>query len=225
MKLNVDKAFCISLSEAEDRRELLDDEFRKLGVEVEYFLADRMANPQLGCALSHQAVVHLAKEQGLKNVLIYEDDVRFYDFDVQQIGQINDFLEFSDGWEIFYLGGLLGSMWRTRHKGIARFRGITTHSIIISDKIFDSIINYDFSKKDVGIDTFYKRNFKAYAPYPLMTYQEAETVLKSSIQEYRDQLNGTQKPPETQVLTWQQNKKKESWQYNFRNLYKFFLRK
>jgi glycosyl transferase family 25 len=111
-KLDVDAAFCISLREREDRRAELQTELEPLGLDIEFFLADRdSGNPERGCYTSHQACAALALERGCRRVLMLEDDARLEQHDARQIAAINGFLSWRNP-ELFYLGGIVGRMWR-----------------------------------------------------------------------------------------------------------------
>lgn len=65
-----------------------------------------MSCVKIGCTLSHQKVAYTAKRLGLKNYLIFEDDV---DFDTDWVQKVtnawNDLQPFKDEWWITYLGG------------------------------------------------------------------------------------------------------------------------
>lgn len=66
--------FYINLDHRTDRREQMEGELNKLGLKYERFPAIRHVHGNVGCGLSHLAVLKIAKARGLKNVLIFEDD-------------------------------------------------------------------------------------------------------------------------------------------------------
>jgi hypothetical protein len=75
-----DAIYCINLDSATDRWQRAIARFETLGIasRVRRFSAiDTPANSQVGCALSHRAIVEEAHRLGLKNVLVFEDDVVF----------------------------------------------------------------------------------------------------------------------------------------------------
>ena len=220
MKINVDKSVCFSLNEAEDRRELLVKEFAKINEDVGYILSDRAENPQKAVSICHQEVVRDAKEKGLKRIMIFEDDMRFYDFKAKQIDQINVFLDQNQDWELFYLGGLLGKIWRSGSRGIARIRCAGTHSYIVHERAYDKILSIDYENTTKAVDTIYKNMFRSYSPYPLMTRQEDDCLLPSYIERFRDQVVGKKRKPGKQEKKWRKNRKLEFWQYNFTQLHR-----
>jgi GR25 family glycosyltransferase involved in LPS biosynthesis len=54
-----------------------EEEFRKMGIEVERFPAVDYSPPTIGCNLSHIEVLKLARTRGYKSVMIFEDDFQF----------------------------------------------------------------------------------------------------------------------------------------------------
>jgi GR25 family glycosyltransferase involved in LPS biosynthesis len=78
MSHNIDKIFYINLDKRTDRREQIEEELRKYGLEGERYSAIHTPEAGIvGCGYSHLNVLKLAKERGYKNVLILEDDFEF----------------------------------------------------------------------------------------------------------------------------------------------------
>jgi len=74
----IDGIIYINLDKRTDRRQEIEDEFARYGIQAERFSA--IETPRrgiVGCTYSHLAVYKLAKERGYKNVLIFEDDFVF----------------------------------------------------------------------------------------------------------------------------------------------------
>jgi hypothetical protein len=70
-------AFYINLDHRTDRRSEIEGECARLDVPVERFPARTSITPTHGCALSHLEVLKLARERGLPEVLLFEDDFQF----------------------------------------------------------------------------------------------------------------------------------------------------
>ena len=78
MSHNIYKIFYINLDKRTDRREQIEEELRKYGLEGERYSAIHTPEAGIvGCGYSHLNVLKLAKERGYKNVLILEDDFEF----------------------------------------------------------------------------------------------------------------------------------------------------
>jgi GR25 family glycosyltransferase involved in LPS biosynthesis len=114
-----DKIYCINLPESKDRKSDMIKEFEKVGINnvgwihaprppknFKSSLYQRNAAGEFGCSLSGcKAIIHAAAS-GAKNVLVFDDDIKFISdaHNVLQKGldQLKD-LE----WSVLYLGGNL----------------------------------------------------------------------------------------------------------------------
>lgn len=79
---NISKIIYINLDKRTDRKELIENDFKKLNISSEKiirFSAIEHSYPPVGCASSHAAVLKLAHSLNLENVLIFEDDFTFID--------------------------------------------------------------------------------------------------------------------------------------------------
>jgi len=78
MSENIDKIIYINLKRREDRKTYIENQLNEMELQYERFDAIEY-EPQgnVGCSLSHLAVLKLAKEKGYKNILILEDDFTF----------------------------------------------------------------------------------------------------------------------------------------------------
>lgn len=144
-----------------------------------------------GCALSHRKAIAYAREKGWRNVLIFEDDVRFEmnrdsleilgDMLPQLKGRYFCYLGYNDsppfGWRCKRMGG--ASLWRT--EGV-----ITTHAYIVSSEMFDDLLAWLPREEDVwawlshyrAIDVFYRdfmpqrRGVSVYVVNPIICVQD-----------------------------------------------------
>jgi len=99
-----DEIYCINLAERTDRWKAVQAEFEKVKIHNRIKRFEALSGKtgfgfrksEDGCRTSHVAVVKLAKEAGLKNVLVFEDDVTF-------VTDVPDLLVPQD-YALFYLG-------------------------------------------------------------------------------------------------------------------------
>lgn len=70
--LNVDRIYVITLKDAYKRREQMKKWYKN--VNLNFFIIDKMKNPEKGCFTSHQKVIIDAKKKGYKRILVLEDD-------------------------------------------------------------------------------------------------------------------------------------------------------
>ena len=114
-----DKIFCINLDSRPDRWEQVQKEFDKVGIlnKVERFSARTSKNEggptgknvrgKLkwknldGTIMSHMTCVKYAKENNLKNVFIFEDDVYFKNYDQSKFMTALNCLE-TENWNLFF---------------------------------------------------------------------------------------------------------------------------
>ena len=104
-----DEIFCINLDRRPERWELAQKEFDKLGIldKVTRYRAIVNSHAEKGCFESHLQCIFSARERGLDNVLIFEDDVAFLKcYDERKFEKSIEMLKSKEDWEFFYLGGL-----------------------------------------------------------------------------------------------------------------------
>lgn len=78
MSKNIEKIIYINLDKRTDRREEIENELKKYGLEAERYSAIYTPHSGIvGCGYSHLNTLRLAKERGYKNILILEDDFEF----------------------------------------------------------------------------------------------------------------------------------------------------
>ena len=76
---DIKHAFYINLDHRTDRKEHVEKELGKLGIQAERFNAIKMQNGAVGCSMSHLKILQDARTKKLDHVLIMEDDISFLD--------------------------------------------------------------------------------------------------------------------------------------------------
>jgi Glycosyltransferase family 25 (LPS biosynthesis protein) len=141
--------YCINLDGQEQRWEHAMEEFRKLGIAeaVQRFPAvETPPNHHIGCALSHRAILAEARRRGLRNVLVFEDDVVFAPDAVEILRQNVAELQRLEGmnpWQILYLGGWPHGRQFEKAPGCRHLElaWVTcTHAIAYSNAVYDRIL-------------------------------------------------------------------------------------
>jgi hypothetical protein len=150
----IDKAYYINLDYRTDRRDEFEKRVSELGIPVERFEAVRFAenelnNPfndkdwhkKMGCAYSHLNLIKLAKEQGLKNVWIFEDDCKFVDGFVEKAQKCIDELKGLE-WDVFYFGGEPNRKAEPYSDLLVRTNGVYgAHSYLVNHTFYDKILS------------------------------------------------------------------------------------
>lgn len=150
----IDKAYYINLDYRTDRKLLLEERIKEIDLDIERFEAvkfnlDEMENPyndkdwhkKMACNQSHINIIKSAKEQGLKNVWILEDDCVFVDGFVEKAKKCLDELQNLE-WDLFYFGGEPNRESEPHSDLLAKTNGAYgIHSYIINHTFYDKVIN------------------------------------------------------------------------------------
>jgi GR25 family glycosyltransferase involved in LPS biosynthesis len=152
-----------------------------------------------GGTMSHREVVKLAKNRGLKNVLILEDDIEIFDNWGEVLGCALTELDEHD-WHLFYLGwnfkGDFDKMTTNlaqcvvhqhhtkKHSGV-RWGGAYAVNSTIFDYLIDNINPFDRRKhgRNGFIDFYYPRdsNIKKYLANPHVIFPNQEFIKNGDI--------------------------------------------
>lgn len=138
---------------------------------------DEKMRAQRSCTKSHIKIVELAKHNGFKNVLIFEDDATFYDdIDVKDI-LFKSLQELATvDWDIFSLGcNPVGAMYKVGNHLTKLTQYYVTHAVAINHTAYDKIINFPWERYIV-IDQFcmgetHAGNLKSYSLRQPLLYQ------------------------------------------------------
>jgi len=144
----VDKIFCINLDKRPDRWEAVLSQFNKVGLDghVQRYSAIEASPGVVGCTLSHYNIIKKAKEEGYKNVLIFEDDVEFIRTDQFEDTIINSFSQLESlniDYDMFYLGGnVKGNNNKRINTNLVELNNVKcAHAYITCESVYDTILN------------------------------------------------------------------------------------
>ncbi len=165
-----DAIYCINLAQETARWIAVTARFARLGIapRMRRFEAIRTeGNPNVGRGLSHRAVIAEAKAQGLQNVLVFEDDVRFTADAIAGM-QIAIAELIGRPWKLLYLGACRWNREFPPMDGLRRLAvagPVTcTHAVAYNRPVFDAILEAApdgetamaaWLKKHHGIDQYY----------------------------------------------------------------------
>ena len=175
-------ALCISLEEENDRRKVVLEQCKNLGIQVEFIIVKRHTDPVRGCLESHVLAVSIAKQRNYPWVLILEDDVVF------QTEWLNHQIQLPSEWEMCMVGHNIQIGFLDGSNLIRALAAYTTHAYIIRNTMYDFVMlhapqsptnwpNYEFKLKHEvpGIDVFYRLGVhsrgKTWAIYPMLATQ------------------------------------------------------
>lgn len=165
----IDKTYCINLDSRRDRWEQVTYQFEQVGIEnsVTRVPAIIHEDPRRGCLESHFFCIRDAVENGYENILIFEDDVYFLNYDNKVLSDVVDSLEHDCRWDLFYLGGNVMYPAKFVHKHIFKARFFSTHAYIVNCRAFKKIFH-----ATVPIDKWYAWNTVSYGLYPMYATQD-----------------------------------------------------
>lgn len=159
----IEKAYYINLDYRTDRREEFENRISQLGIPVERFEAikikegelpnpfnDKNWHKKMGCAYSHLNIIQLAKEQGLKNVWIFEDDCKFVDGFIDKAQRCIDELKELE-WDVFYFGGEPNRKAQPHSDLLVKTNGVYgAHSYVVNHTFYDKILRdaFDYALLD-----------------------------------------------------------------------------
>lgn len=166
-----DCVYYINLLSRTDRKDLFEKRAAQLGINAIRFEAilpkadevkmlyaehiDPTRSEKIGCTMSHQAIIREAKERGLQNVVIFEDDCLFLeDFTQNLTRSVNELKGFD--WDLFYMGGEPNNVMHQVSENLYKMEnegGIyTTHAYAVNSCFFDRILSVNPNHVSV-IDT------------------------------------------------------------------------
>ena len=144
--------YCINLNNRPDKKQKVQEQFDKYNLNVKFFNAELHQNPARGCLESHIEILIDAKERGLKNVLIFEDDIEILD----NFLNIN-WNNIPADWDMLYLGGNHYEILEHTSKDFKKIRSWSTYAYAINSSLFDIIIQESINSNK-EIDKFYLEN-------------------------------------------------------------------
>jgi len=180
-----DAIYCINLSDRKDRWKDSKIEFEKVGISniVERISGIRHIDGRVGIIKSVRKCLIKAKKENLKNVLIFEDDIKFINNPIINLNNSLEELRICEfEWDLFYLGANTHQKLEKCGNSLIRLKNaFAAHSIVYNSSIFDRVINFadtvneikEFNQiYDVWLSEIQKEG-KTYMVNPIITTQRA----------------------------------------------------
>ena len=164
------EAVCINLDIRKDKRKWMKVQCKRKNLKIKYHTATLNDNPKRGCLMSHLSVIKKARENGLKQLLILEDDAKF-------IMNPNTIKVPPEDWDMLYLGGTVHRVVNRDNKYWNKVHCWTTHAYILNlenDNLIDEIMKAAVYEGE--IDRFYLERihplFNVYMANPMVAIQK-----------------------------------------------------
>lgn len=172
-----ERIVCINLPRRPERWRQACAEFERLGIRdrVERVPALEHAEPAVGCAHSHAAAIDAARADGLRNLLVFEDDVWFLEPDAAPaiLGSALKDLEAFPDWQLLYLGGRLRQQAIGVGKHLWRSRLWSSHAYAVNGGAFDVVLEgyLKTATPRPPLDVWYCDNLNAFCVAPMLAGQ------------------------------------------------------
>ena len=184
-----EKTYCVNLDRRPDRWSESLDEFNKFnltsiervsavdGKTTHIQLKNRNTNTsEIALVMTNITIIQNAKKEGLKSILILEDDVEFTD----EVNNISEYFKFlPEDWDMIYFGGNHNTHMRVHPPKIINekvcklHQTYSTHCVGIKETAYDIILDNlkDLMKQlDVVYSDLQKR-LNVYSFYPMIATQ------------------------------------------------------
>lgn len=184
----IEKAYYINLNSREDRRIDFEKRVNELGLPVERFPAievkdieNNTGDPhwlnKVSNCTSHLALIKRAKEEGLSNVWVFEDDCTFTENFMEKAQKCIDELKGLE-WDMFYFGGEPNKKATNYYEHIVEVNGIYgAHSYLVNHTFYDKLCKITDTRN--GIDIVYlnynEHNKKYYLSRELLCLQDGSS--------------------------------------------------
>ncbi|MCK9574808.1 MAG: glycosyltransferase family 25 protein [Candidatus Pacearchaeota archaeon] len=201
-----EEIWCINLDSRKDRWEECLIEFDAIGIKdrVKRFSAIENENGPLGCLKSFSTLIKYAKDKGLKNILIFEDDVIFRNAKSvhNTIYKATCQVQETD-WELLYFGVWLNTYVFQSSANLLKLKeGLLAHAICYNHTVFDEIIKRTEHITDLNDNNLrdiwdwilcdIQRNDKSYLAVPMTVFQRPSySNLEKSFKNYGPDMHGS----------------------------------
>lgn len=133
---DVRAVYCITLNNAFTRHQQVEASLRRVNLWDKTTMLYRQRDPQggvRGCYESHRAAWERARDEGLDNVLIVEDDVFFLKDWYKYMPYVSAFMRSDAAWDMLFLGWTPFKSFNTEWKHITKMGcGTAMHAYILS---------------------------------------------------------------------------------------------
>lgn len=170
----IDRIYCISLAERNDRQASAKKQFGRVGLENKVAFHRVQRHPtdgEQGIFESHQACLKMGLADGARQILVFEDDVVFGTVDARRLREgITFFLDRSDCQTLF-LGCLAGRSWTTGTPGVRRVRyRCLAHAYLVKASLARRLAEEPW--RGIPWDVILRKNAQnAFALYPSIAFQ------------------------------------------------------
>ena len=169
-----DKIYCVSVDERADRRDEARTQFQKVGLldRVEFVIVKKdPVSSEQGIYESHINCLKKGIRADASNIMIFEDDVVFERFSVENLRRAIEFLSTDADWNAIFWGCLVSKSRKTKNKSVleVRYRSLT-HACVLNRKFAEIMVKAPW--QGIAYDAMLKSfEHGLYTIYPSFAFQ------------------------------------------------------
>jgi len=177
--------FCINLDRRPERWNYVQNEFHKLGIDVERFAAYDIKPGWVGCAKSHLEIMRMCNDENMFG--IYEDDIKV----LRGLSVLHkSFEQLPDDWDCLYLGASPKEPQKRYSENLFMLNNAhVTHAIIWRNRTggaVEHILSHEhhIRKYDDYLATVVQPQFNCFVTFPMVATQiqtQSDTCTRSDV--------------------------------------------
>ena len=210
-----EKSYYLNLDSREDRKNRIEDHFNKFKITAERIPgfvitpeevvnydkgreldehSRNLAPARIGCSLSHLKAIQNAKDLGLKNVLIFEDDAFIIEENLEVFKEALKELETLPKWDMLFLGANALAPIQQIAPHIGKLTGaFCAHAYAVNAHFYDKLLEYKFEQFRIFDEYLFNEmrnpNYNIYTVLPITAIQyDSFSTIEGKNVEYRDVL-------------------------------------
>jgi len=166
--------YCLHARSSVERWEDIQESFRRLHLDNDIHYWDAIMdaeNGHRGAWMSHRSIAQHALDNNYSRIFIFEDDIKIEPFlaaGVDSVMQrVQDFLEGTPSWEVFYLSHNCKALELTRNPEFVRVHSWSTVAFALNRQGIEKLAKTEYDRTTT-VDSILFVNQHAYAIYPMV---------------------------------------------------------
>jgi GR25 family glycosyltransferase involved in LPS biosynthesis len=210
-----DKIYYLNLDSREDRKNRIEEHFNKFKIKAERIPgfvitpeqvseynkgmvldehSQNLAPARIGCSLAQLQAIKQAKELGLKNVLIFEDDAFIFEEHIEVLKEALKELEHLPKWDMLFLGANALAPIHQIAPHIGKLTGAyCAHAYAVNAHFYDKLLEYKFEQFRIFDEYLFNEmrnpNHNIYTVLPITAIQyDSYSTIEAKEVQYKDVL-------------------------------------
>ena len=210
-----DKIYYLNLDSREDRKTRIEEHFDKFKITAERIPgftitpeqvseynkgmvldehSQNLAPARIGCSLAQLQAIKQAKELGLKNVLIFEDDAFIFEEHIEVLKEALKELEYLPKWDMLFLGANALAPIHQIAPHVGKLTGAyCAHAYAVNAHFYDKLLEYKFEQFRIFDEYLFNEmrnpNHNIYTVLPITAIQyDSYSTIEAKEVQYKDVL-------------------------------------